>query len=456
MEDFSKEMAYGNFQNFDRFPLDCESMAMMQSTLRHYAAIAQIAGYDLLILSGCEVSGGFREEGYVFVKKNETLTGEILFHPKAVQQSTCSISEIKYNVQADGETFENAYSKRRLIEGGNEFSWSEVVNLSSVSNKALFSKLYSLSNSLSSEQSARDAAVQNLKETLLQELRSEVSSASSTAESSLSTEVTALNKRIADLESALSKQIENAQNTADTAADGLATTQFVNSQISVLKDETQGLIDNERKERVDADTIHTNDIAAINKSLASEAQSRASEDYKLSQSIDALKKFLVPSGTIVAWAGSPATIPTGWVLCDGSIINHTAEDGQRIVLNVPDLRNRFILGSDDIIWKLKGGNKKTSTSVTLTAENLPYHRHMFLADTNVENLTDGDIIPKGLREGTGASGGAKGRLSLTSGQIYDNAGNLKTSSIGVDKRVISTPEFDIMPPYYALCYIMKL
>ena len=81
MEDFSKEMAYGNFLDFDRFPLDCESIAMMQSTLRHYAAIAQIAGYDLLILSGCEVSGGFREEGYVFVKKNGTLTGEILFHP---------------------------------------------------------------------------------------------------------------------------------------------------------------------------------------------------------------------------------------------------------------------------------------------------------------------------------------------------------------------------------------
>ena len=199
MEDFSKEMEYGNFQDFDRFPLDCESIAMMQSTLRHYAAIAQIAGYDLLILSGCEVSGGFREEGYVFVKKNGTLTGEILFHPKAVQQSTCSISEIKYDVQADGETFENAYSKRRLIEGGNEFSWTEIVNLSSVSNKALFSKLYSLSNSLSSEQSARDAAVQKLKETSTQYVNSQIS----TLTEKINTEITQRTAAVNNIEKSI-------------------------------------------------------------------------------------------------------------------------------------------------------------------------------------------------------------------------------------------------------------
>ena len=39
-----------------------------------------------------------------------------------------------------------------------------------------------------------------------------------------------------------------------------------------------------------------------------------------------------PSGGIVMWSGSVASIPSGWLLCDGT--NGT-----------PDLRNRFIVGA---------------------------------------------------------------------------------------------------------------
>jgi hypothetical protein len=41
----------------------------------------------------------------------------------------------------------------------------------------------------------------------------------------------------------------------------------------------------------------------------------------------------LPSGVILLWSGSIATIPTGWVLCDGT--NST-----------PDLRDRFVVGAD--------------------------------------------------------------------------------------------------------------
>jgi hypothetical protein len=40
----------------------------------------------------------------------------------------------------------------------------------------------------------------------------------------------------------------------------------------------------------------------------------------------------VPTGGIIMWSGTIATIPAGWALCDGS--NGT-----------PDLRNRFIAGA---------------------------------------------------------------------------------------------------------------
>lgn len=43
---------------------------------------------------------------------------------------------------------------------------------------------------------------------------------------------------------------------------------------------------------------------------------------------------VVPKGTIVLWRGTSATIPNGWVLCDGSY-------------GTPDLRNRFVVGAGD-------------------------------------------------------------------------------------------------------------
>ena len=41
---------------------------------------------------------------------------------------------------------------------------------------------------------------------------------------------------------------------------------------------------------------------------------------------------IIPTGVIVMWSGSIASIPTGWLICDGT--NGT-----------PDLRNRFIVGA---------------------------------------------------------------------------------------------------------------
>ena len=47
----------------------------------------------------------------------------------------------------------------------------------------------------------------------------------------------------------------------------------------------------------------------------------------------AFVRDIIPSGVIVMWSGTIATIPTGWFLCDGS--NST-----------PDLRNKFIIAAN--------------------------------------------------------------------------------------------------------------
>ena len=51
-----------------------------------------------------------------------------------------------------------------------------------------------------------------------------------------------------------------------------------------------------------------------------------------------------PVGTIIAWGGSTASIPTGYQLCDGGAVESNTL--QAITgANVPDLRDRFIVGA---------------------------------------------------------------------------------------------------------------
>ena len=88
----------------------------------------------------------------------------------------------------------------------------------------------------------------------------------------------------------------------------------------------------------------------------------------------------VPSGVIAVWKGSAATIPAGWVLCDGQ--NGT-----------PDLRSRFVWGATDYSYKnwstgwnvinghptvgQTGGEEQT----VLTRDQMPWHNHDGVTDT---------------------------------------------------------------------------
>jgi len=67
----------------------------------------------------------------------------------------------------------------------------------------------------------------------------------------------------------------------------------------------------------------------------------------------------VPSGAILAWSGSIATIPAGFVICDGS--NGT-----------PDLRDRFVVGAGTTYAVDATGGANT---VTLAATEIPGHTH---------------------------------------------------------------------------------
>lgn len=67
----------------------------------------------------------------------------------------------------------------------------------------------------------------------------------------------------------------------------------------------------------------------------------------------------IPSGVILLWSGSVATIPSGWALCNGSS-------------GTPDLRNRFVVGAGSTY---SVGDTGGANTVTLDATMIPSHTH---------------------------------------------------------------------------------
>ena len=127
-----------------------------------------------------------------------------------------------------------------------------------------------------------------------------------------------------------------------------------------------------------------------------------------------------PVGTIVAWAGSVASIPTSeYQLCDGGAASTSAL--QAITgSNVPDLRDRFIVGAGSGYAVDATGGAATHT---LTVAEIPSHNH----GTNPNN-------PATMTVGDGAYNIPQygGSNNTGGGQAHNN-----------------------LPPYYALAFIMK-
>ncbi len=154
----------------------------------------------------------------------------------------------------------------------------------------------------------------------------------------------------------------------------------------------------------------------------------------------------VPVGCIIIWNGSSTSIPAGYHLCDGS------------VPGAPDLRNRFILAAGGAYGP---GAQGGSTSTTLTASMIPDHKHQYKdtiwAETNIQpqGNTGG---PEGL--GSGVDGGnnydgSNGGWDVNNSLAWVYRTTFYTRSGGTSPTT-SQDVVPTMPPYYALCYIIRL
>lgn len=137
-------------------------------------------------------------------------------------------------------------------------------------------------------------------------------------------------------------------------------------------------------------------------------------------------------GMVVMFSGDIASIPAGWLLCNGA---GTLSNGGP----VPDLRNRFVVGSGGAYPHLSVGGTLTHNHTTtiagtaLTIEQIPSHTH----DTNtggVYTFAGNDL--QGVTR-------APGKTSATGGGLPHT--HTATNTAGTH-----------LPPYMALAYIIKI
>ena len=133
----------------------------------------------------------------------------------------------------------------------------------------------------------------------------------------------------------------------------------------------------------------------------------------------------MPSGGIILWSGSAATIPTGWLLCNGSS-------------STPDLRDRFVVGAGSTYAVNATGGSANAVVVSHTHTATvtdPGHNHT----VTITPISDsGSGSPSRMTDsGSTTTSTASTGISVTNATAGVSGTNAN------------------LPPYYALCYIMK-
>ena len=144
---------------------------------------------------------------------------------------------------------------------------------------------------------------------------------------------------------------------------------------------------------------------------------------------------MIPAGLISLWSGTIATIPAGWVLCNGA--NGT-----------PDLRNKFIVGANAD----SGGVAKSTIQdgSALQSGGTKDHRHSFAFTGGIGGNTQATGTTQNVQSGTGAA-------VPTSGHVHYYSASFGGGGMTDEQRRTSggSSGEDLVPPFYALAYIMK-
>jgi len=138
----------------------------------------------------------------------------------------------------------------------------------------------------------------------------------------------------------------------------------------------------------------------------------------------------LPSGAIILWSGSIGSIPSGYVICDGT--NST-----------PDLRDRFVVAAGNLysVGQTGGSADAIVVSHTHTATSTvtdPGHVHSYTQPAGAPN---------------NAAGSIPNYISITSANTASAVTGITVATTNANTGVSGTGANN--PLFYALAYIMK-
>lgn len=153
------------------------------------------------------------------------------------------------------------------------------------------------------------------------------------------------------------------------------------------------------------------------------------------------------SGMILLWYGSSTSIPSGYVLCDGT--NGT-----------PDLRDNFVVGGGGALPTTGGSNTGTTgsngitgttDSYTLQLTDIPSHQHVGLTADSTVNT--GSIGTYWVITNNTSGGFVAQRTMSNSSTGYAGGGGAHAHTLSTTNTAhVHTVD---LPPYVAVFYIMK-
>lgn len=139
----------------------------------------------------------------------------------------------------------------------------------------------------------------------------------------------------------------------------------------------------------------------------------------------------MPSGGIIIWSGSVASIPTGWYLCDGN--NST-----------PDLRAKFVYGAGGAYAVNATGGEETHL---LTGAESGEAGHNHTQDAHRHTMSS-------RTTGTGGSADAVNTATQVSVTNFPHTDYTTATNQAVEASNAANAHNNL-PPYLCLAYIMK-
>lgn len=158
-----------------------------------------------------------------------------------------------------------------------------------------------------------------------------------------------------------------------------------------------------------------------------------------------------PSATVVTLAS--ATVPTGWLLCDGTqyqtsvypelanAINY-AFGGSGAVFNVPDFRGRVVVGKAASGTFAALNNNGGAETHTLSVAEMPSHNHTQDAHSHTVLLSS-------------AAGGSSGYSRNGAGHSLENAGTTTSAQPGISSTGGGGAHNNLQP-YRVANFIIKI